>query len=109
MSSNKSQNVLNLYRKMLKYAHRLSPKEREKNVTQIRTAFRAPVSEDAVDEAIIKAQSTLGYLKIVTPKRMSDGQSGVTKTIFGDATPNQGRKPVSNWTGDMYAVITIKI
>lgn len=49
-----------------------------------------------------KAQSTLGYLKIVTPRRVSDGQAGVTRTVFGSTDPSavNPRKAYSNWTGN---------
>jgi hypothetical protein len=50
---------------------------------------------------ITKAQSSLGYLKIVTPKKriVGETQAGRTKMIFGDGDGKVGRKAMSNWTG----------
>lgn len=96
--------VLHLYRQMLRYANRMPPEQRAKNQAMIRAGFREgrrEGSDERVRELIEKAQSSLGYLKIVTPRRVSDGQTGVTRTIFGsaDASAANPRKAYSNWTG----------
>ena len=98
-------NVIHLYRQMLRYASRMSPDQRAKNTALIRAGFRegrGAGSEERVRELVEKAQSTLGYLKIVTPRRVSDGQTGVTRTVFGSTEPSatNPRKAYSNWTGD---------
>ena len=96
--------VLHLYRQMLRYANRMPADQRVKNAALIRAGFRegrGEGGEERVRELVEKAQSTLGYLKIVTPKRVSDGQAGVTRTVFGAADPSGAspRKAYSNWTG----------
>lgn len=79
--------------------------------------------DEKIKKLIDKAKSSLGYLKIVTPKisnRSTNGQSGVTKIVMGDEDDKftQGklhknilgmanknvyagstRKAYSNWTG----------
>jgi hypothetical protein len=62
---------------------------------------------DAADPATIekllgKANSTLGYLKIVTPRGARQGpQQGVTRITFGPTGAEAARpgKAVSNWSG----------
>ncbi len=71
-------------------------------------------------ELLSKANSSLGYIKMITPKKFNDGQSGFTKigmklilsyscslltslcnvmccAVFGDAT--KATRAVTNWTG----------
>ena len=57
---------------------------------------------DKIQEMIKKANNTIGYLKIITPRssrRREDVQEGVTKIVFGTGTGNGGSKAVTNWHG----------
>ena len=91
-----------LYRNMLRYARSLPAAKRNDGVEQIRKGFRAGKETDdpaQIKEMLEKANSTLGYLKIVTPRSPKQHvQTGKTKTVFGDDSMKLSR-PVSNWTG----------
>jgi len=95
-------NTLVLYRNLLKYARSLPAAKRIEGIEQIRGGFRAGAEASdpsKIDEMLKKANSTLGYLKIVTPRSPKDHvQSGKTKTVFGDNSVKRSRA-VSNWTG----------
>ena len=94
-------NTLVLYRNLLKYARTLPIAKRESGLLQIKEGFRA--GQDASDpskiqEMLTKANSTLGYLKIITPRSPKDHQqAGRTRTFFGDDVKRS--RAVSNWTG----------
>ena len=56
---------------------------------------------DRVQELIKKANSTIGYLKIITPRtsrRKDDVQQGATTIVFGEGG-KLGPKAVTNWHG----------
>jgi hypothetical protein len=95
-------NTLSVYRNLLKLAKALPLNQRKGSITQIQESFRN--SRNASDPKEIqtlleKANSTLGYLKIVTPRSAQGvAQVGRTKTVFGDSKIKTGRA-VSNWTG----------
>jgi len=52
-----------------------------------------------------KADSSLGYLKIITPRSNLKGQTGATKIVGKSpfeamtASDKAGFRPVTNWTG----------
>ena len=52
---------------------------------------------------INKANSSLGYLKIITPKKRTIqdiSNNGITKITFGKQIENESKsKPISNWSG----------
>lgn len=92
--------VLNVYKNMLKLAKTLPKDKRQQTIDQIRTQFRSNSSEndqEKVKKLLEQAQSSLGYLKMVTPRQFGS-QAGVTRIVFGE---NNGKvtKAVSNWTG----------
>lgn len=91
---------------MMKVARLLQPQnKRHDAIERIRKEFRKNKSEsieENIDKMLEKAQSSLSYLKIITPKGLlkSNTQAGVTKIVFGDNNESStGRKAVSNWTG----------
>lgn len=80
-------------------AMRLPGPKRAESLAKIREEFRRNASEHdstRIEELLKHANSTLGYLKIVTPKRVTE-QAGRTTIVFGD--PSRPTKAVSNWTG----------
>jgi hypothetical protein len=95
-------NVIRLYRTLMKYAGRMPSAEKEKNRELIMNGFRSTATESdtsKIEGYIKRAQSTLGYLKMVTPKKSTDQQTGSTKVIYGDGNGGTTRKAYSNWTG----------
>lgn len=67
--------ALYLYRRLLRFAGRLPAEERPAAVSRIRAAFRAgavETSPEAVRTLLADANSSLGYLRIVTPRRPGD-------------------------------------
>lgn len=102
-----TKNVIHIYRGMLKCAMRMPKAQREKNLSLIKEGFREGknvTDGSKAEELLKKAQSSLGYLKIVTPRRKSEGQSGHTRMVFGEESNSSskstsGRKPHTNWTG----------
>ena len=97
--------VLSMYRNLLKLAYKLKPIDKRKNaILQIQNDFRTNINEEDKDKVRImleKANSSLGYLKIVTPRNISTyEQKDSIKLIFGDINQQkQSKAAVSNWTG----------
>jgi hypothetical protein len=95
-------NVLSVYKRLLRLARQLPAAKRGQSVSEIREQFRANMGSASEDVAKLleKANSSLGYLKIVTP-RGRQAQGGVTKLVFGAAAggSDPGRKAMTNWTG----------
>ncbi len=94
-------NVLVLYRNMLKYAKRMPAKKKVETLALIKDGFRQNMDEmdpEARRAQLEKAQSSLGYLKIVTPKFSSDKSNDGSSSKFASGTHRPGRA-VSNWTG----------
>jgi hypothetical protein len=91
------------YRELLKCARNLTAAQQKvETIQRIRTEFRDNRNEsdkDKINELLNKAESSLGYLKIITPKRIGNKQSGFTKLVFGEKAAEQQGKAVSNWTG----------
>ena len=81
--------------------------KRAETLTQIKSEFRNHSIEDSesrVEELLKKANSSLGFLKMITPRsRSSESSTGHTKIIFGDGKGGKSRagskNVVSNWTG----------
>ena len=83
----------------------MSPeKKRLDALHSIRSQFREHAGEedkDKVAELLTKANSSLGYIKMISPKTRgigSEQQSGRTRITFGGSGEKKG-KVVSNWTG----------
>ncbi len=106
------QNVLHMYKNMLKMIRFVPAKKRYEMLNQIRGEFRSNATEtspERITEMIKKAQSSLSYIKVITPRTRASGtQDGVTKMVFsgngsnGSGSDGSGKptfKPVSNWTG----------
>ncbi len=96
-------NVLNSYKNMLKLCKKLPTSKQSDIRKQIQHAFRSNSNETSstkINELVAKAQSSLGYLKIITPKSTPNGE-GYTKIVFNSnqSTKSGGSKAVSNWTG----------
>lgn len=87
---------------MLKLARSLPASQRPDSIQRIREGFRLNISEtdpQKMQQLLKHAQSTLGYLKIVTPRRASgSSQEGITRIAFGESKEQPGRA-ISNWTG----------
>lgn len=96
-------NVISMYRRLLKYAKKVEPKSSsEKYTQQIRSSFRrasSEISNNEIEEMLKQANSSLGYLKMITPRSRSDGTGGVTRITFGDESSKVGKKAVTNWHG----------
>ena len=102
-------NVLAIYRRMLKMGNMVRPiAKREETIQQIRTEFRASRevdNEQEVEKLLNKANSSLGFIKMITPRTRAkdEGQSGRTRLVFGAGGDKSrvGSKGsvVSNWTG----------
>ena len=98
-------NVLNAYRKLLSLVRLMPEKKRMESMTRIREEFRSnkgETSSDAIADLLMKANSSLGFLNIVTPKRVTK-QGGKTTIIFGKnadgSTSLSSKKAMSNWHG----------
>ena len=95
-------NVLSKYRQLLKGASKLpDSSKRQEALTEVRKQFRAnsEIGSEEVAALLDKANSSLGYLKIITPRGRQESQTGVTKLVFGPETGPSGRKATTNWTG----------
>ena len=100
-------NVLVMYKNLLKLANSLQPADkRVESIRLIQEEFRRNVDADPIhyEQLMKKADSTLGYLKIVTPKTAQrQSQQGITKIVFGknddNTTTKRPAKAMSNWTG----------
>lgn len=95
-------NTLSVYRNILKLARSLPVAKKNDSIAQIKEGFRSGKSlsdPQDIQKMLEKANSTLGYLKIVTPKSAQNKvQTGKTTVVFGDNSMKLGRA-VSNWTG----------
>lgn len=88
--------ALTLYKSLLKAASRLPEAKRVKVCGDIRRAFREnkETSPQDVSKLLDKAASTLGYLKIITPRGRQAAQSEAAGASV------VGRKATSNWSGE---------
>lgn len=92
------------YKNMLKLARQMPQSTRSDTVSKIRQEFRKNASEsdpEIVKKLLHQANSSLSYLKIVTPRNAIKDQSGHTRIIFKNSVDAgiSGSKAVSNWTG----------
>lgn len=98
-----SNQVFSVYRNLIRYAKNLSTSQQKiETLAKIKSEFRLHRNEQNVEkiqEMIKKAESSLSYLKIITPKRFG-GQQGYTKITFGENKIQDGGRAVSNWTGN---------
>jgi len=71
--------VLGLYREMLRHAQNLPIAKRMDALSQIKSEFKANIAKSASSEVLApllaKAESKLGYLRIVSPRRGRVSQS----------------------------------
>jgi hypothetical protein len=92
--------TLSMYKNLITFAKRLPKLKKDESIRKIQEEFRKNSNEhnpERIEELLKYANSTLGYLKIVTPKRLKD-QTGHSKIVFGD--DSKINKAVSNWTGN---------
>ncbi len=86
---------------MMKLAKSMPKEKRQQTIDEIRKQFRANSSEfdqEKVKKLLEQAQSSISYLKMVTPKQQGS-QSGVTRIVFGNGDNGRSSKAVSNWSG----------
>ena len=96
-------NIIGVYRNMLRLVQRMTPeKKRLEALSLIRKEFRSNASEEdpsRVEALLSKANSSMGYLKIISSKTAGTGQqAGRTRIILGA----EGKKKstiISNWSG----------
>jgi hypothetical protein len=99
--STSRENVLRMYKNMLKLAKSLPPEKKASAITTIRQEFRSHSQEDnneVVHKLLKKAESSLGYMKIISP-HIKAKQSGVTTIRFSSEEGKVTSKAYSNWTG----------
>ena len=94
-------NVISMYRRLLKVAKKVKPDITSKQYRkQIRDTFRQQDTPGSLEELLSKANSSLGYLKMITPRSRGEKTDGhVTRITIGDSSSNSGRKAVTNWHG----------
>lgn len=100
-------NVLNTYRNMLRLAKSIqNPSEKTKTVVRIREAFRANKSENnsqTVSDMLSKANSSLSYLKIITPKQSHTRLTTVDASATSTAAPSTPAPSSSGSTRIIFA------
>lgn len=89
---------------MLKLARQLPTVSKKDTITKIRQEFRKNATEsdpELIKKLLHQANSSLSYLKIVTPRNTIKDQTGHTRIIFKNSSDAgiSGSKAVSNWTG----------
>ena len=99
MANSSSEKALFIFRRLLKQAQKLPDKERTEAHSQIRLSFynnRNISDSNTIGELLKKAESSLGYLKMITPK--SRGQSEPYHQVFGNKESDTPvKKAVTNW------------
>jgi hypothetical protein len=106
MAPDKKAVVLTMYKNMLRVAKGIpNAQSRLETIDKIRHEFRHNSTQSdpaAIETLLTQANSNLGYLKIVTPRK-SGQQTGRTTLVFSNhfsAAHGIGEgKAVSNWTG----------
>lgn len=104
MSSNEVRlHVLRMYKNLLRICKDLPKDKKYSTINQIRNEFIRNKNESnaKINESLLtKAASSLGYLKMITPKTSMKGQ-GVTSIIFSSdgSSKTPVIKAVSNWHG----------
>ncbi|KAG7398268.1 hypothetical protein PHYBOEH_011352 [Phytophthora boehmeriae] len=74
-----------LYKKLLRMAQTLPEPKRQQSLAQIRREFRShgDLSDpQEVSKLLQRAQSSLSYLKIVTPRDETESNTGVQRYIY---------------------------
>lgn len=93
-----------MFRRMLKQIQKLPNNERKNTLIQIKSEFHKNknISDDKdIEKLLNKAESSLGYLKMITPK--SKGQSSEPyHRVFGKGSDVPIKKAVTNWTVSYY-------
>lgn len=87
-----------MFRCLMKQAQKLPEKERIDALSEIRAGFlsnRNLTDSEAIKSLMTKAESSLGYLKMITPKRR--GQSESYRKVFGESSDPLNKKAVTNW------------
>jgi hypothetical protein len=95
------QNVLGMYRRLMRMAGKVRAADVVKFKSQIRLKFRENKREhdpQEIEKMLTSANSTLGYLKMVTPRDTAQKGAGVTRIILGGEA-GSGKKAVTNWHG----------
>lgn len=95
--------IKSVYRNLLRHAQNLTANQNKDNtIRQIKQEFRAHQHEKnphTIQELLDKAHSSLGYLRMITPKLRRNTQDGYTRIVFGDAENSSlPQKAVTNWT-----------
>ena len=108
MSSNEvKKNILSIYKRMIILSKAITNKTQKADILkQIRDQFRTNIDQndpEKINKLIQDANSSLSYLRIISPKIRSEKQDGFTKIVFSNNNnENENktiRKAVSNWTG----------
>mmetsp|Transcript_29484 Transcript_29484/g.63213 ORF Transcript_29484/g.63213 Transcript_29484/m.63213 type:complete len:142 (-) Transcript_29484:1532-1957(-) len=111
MSSSAASLVRQKYRSLGRLVNRLpegstSSLDSEESWNQLRVAFREPLGNDeSVDDRIKKADDKLAFLRMITPKAVSDGNSGRWIYKNGKRVEGSGQvrdkngRVISNWDG----------
>ena len=87
-SSDVRKNILSAYKKLLILAKFMQEPKKSESICQIREQFRRnSAAEDTskITEMLKKANSSISFMKMITPKPNTIGQSGVTRIVFSDA------------------------
>lgn len=96
------ENVLGMYRRLLKLAKMAKPSDSQNMIMQIRQKFREnkEISDPATIIDLLKsANSSLGYIRMVTPRMPSPNiESRISKVVMGEKTQT-GRMAHTNWHG----------
>ncbi|TDH69431.1 hypothetical protein CCR75_008953 [Bremia lactucae] len=71
-----------LYKKLLRMAQNLPAPKRQSSIDQIRREFRCHenLTDSKVSELIERAQSSLSYLKIITPR--TESHTGIQRFVY---------------------------
>jgi hypothetical protein len=93
--------VTKIYRSMIRIATKLDEKKRADALKNIRKEFKRNknVKQQEVPELLTKAESSLAYLRMITPSEKTKNQTGHTSIRFGKGGPDGGKRAVSNWHG----------
>ncbi len=96
--------ILAAYKNILKLAKQLPSTNQVDTVAKIKLEFRKNAVEsdpEIVKKLLDHANSSISYLKIVTPRQSNRYQTGHTRIIFRNGVDAGigGSKAVSNWTG----------
>lgn len=95
-----------MYRRLLRMSQNLPSKDKENIIKQIKVEFRksSDISDpNHIKQLLEKANSTLGYIKMITPRTVSNQTGTFRKVYANDSTDNlqtkSAKKAMSNWHG----------